>query len=257
MFMRMMALALIVAAVPARAEMTTSLSTGLDYSTGKYGSATATDILYIPISGKLQFDYLYLKLTVPYISMTGTGDVVPGMGRFGRQATTTSTTTSKTTTRSGLGDIVATAGYTVFESNTLMFDLVGNVKFGTADTAKNLGTGENDYSAQIDGFYTVAANSTLFATAGYKVVGTPVGVEVDNIAYGTLGISQKIGEKSSAGLMMDAAQGSSALSPGISELSVFVSTRISSALKLQANLTKGFSEGSPEFAGGITVSRTF
>ncbi len=83
-----------------------------------------------------------------------------------------------------------------------MLDVVGNIKFGTADANKNLGTGENDYSAQLDGYYTFS-KTTLFATAGYKVLGAPTGVSLNNIAYGTLGISQKNRDKTSAGLMLD------------------------------------------------------
>lgn len=253
MHIRILALTLIVLATPARAEMSSNLSTGFDYSTGKYGGITATDILYVPVTGKVQFDYLYLKLTVPYISMTGTGDVVHGVGRMGRQTTTT--TTAKTTTKSGLGDVIGTAGYTIYESEAVMLDLVGNVKFGTAK--KNLGTGENDYSAQLDGFYTTAGGMTLFATAGYKITGEPAGTTYNDIAYGTLGVSMQTGESSSAGLMMDAAEPSSDLVPGIRELTVFVSSKISSDVKIQASLMQGFSDSSPELAGGLSVSRAF
>jgi hypothetical protein len=250
MLMKLTAVALLLASATASAETTNSLSTGFDYSTGKYGGATSTDILYIPVIGKIQFDKLFLKLTVPYIRVTSAGGVVRGMGML------KSPTSTKTSTQSGLGDVIATAGYSILESDNLLLDLVGNVKFGTADFNKNLGTGENDYSAQLDGYYQ-AHKTTFFATAGYKVVGAPVGIAVNNIAYGTLGISQKTGEKTSAGLMFDAAQNSSALSPGTRELTVFVANRISNTLKIQANLMKGLSDGSPDYGGGAMVTGYF
>lgn len=255
MHIKILALALIAFAAPACAEMTGSLSLGFDYSTGKYGDTTSTDILYVPVTGKLQLDYLYLKLTVPYVSITGTGDVILGMGKLGRR--TTSTTTSKTTTQSGLGDIIASAGYMVYESDVATIDLVGNVKFGTGDASKNLGTGENDYSIQFDGYYTTADYNTLFATAGYRLVGAPAGTTVYDIAYGTLGFSLSIGESSSTGLMLDAAEASSDLSPGTSEISAFVSTKFSQDITIQARLMKGLSDSSPDSAGGITISRIF
>jgi len=250
MLTRIMAIALLVISLPASAEFTSSLSTGFDYSTGKYGGTTSTDILYIPVTGKFQSDDLFLKLTVPYISVTSANGVVRGIGKF-KTATTT-----RSTTRSGLGDIIASAGYTVLESDSLMLDIVGNIKFGTADAGKNLGTGENDYSAQLDGYYTLS-KTTMFATAGYKVMGAPAGITVNNIAYGTLGVSQKTGEKGSAGLMLDVSQSSSELSPGIRELSVFVSKKISKTLKAQANLMKGFSDSSPDYGGGLMFTGLF
>jgi hypothetical protein len=251
MLTRITALALFAIAVPAWAQATGSLTTGFDYSTGKYGGTTSTSVLYIPVTGKIEFDDLFFKLTVPYISVTSAGTpVIRGMGPF---KTSTST---KTTTQSGLGDIIATAGYIFFENDSLMLDVAGNIKFGTADAEKNLGTGENDYSAQLDAYYTVH-KTTLFATAGYKVIGAPAGITVNNIAYGTLGASQKTGETSSAGLMLDAAQSSNALSPGTRELSVFVANKISSTLKIQANLMKGFSDSSPEYGGGLMLTGSF
>ena len=247
---RILAFALLLTSVPALAEVTNSLTTGFDYSSGKYGGTTSTNILYVPVTGKMQFDYLYLKLTVPFISITSAGDVVRGMGKV------RTTTTTKTTTQSGLGDVVAAAGYTVFENETLMLDLVGKIKFGTADAAKNLGTGENDYSAQVDGFYTLN-KTTLFATAGYKVVGAPAGVTVNNVVYGTLGASQKLDDKNSAGVMLDVAQSSSPLSTGTSELSVFASNKFKKNMKIQASLLKGLSDASPDFGGSLMLTGTF
>lgn len=250
MLMKTTALALLLASATASAETTSSLSTGFDYSSGKYGSATSTEVLYIPVIGKIQYDKLFLKLTVPYIRVTSAGGVVRGMGMLKVP------TSAKTSTQSGLGDVIASAGYSILETDNLLLDLVGNVKFGTADYNKNLGTGENDYSAQLDAYYQ-ANKTTFFATAGYKVVGAPVGIEVNNIAYGTLGISQKTGDKTSTGLMFDAAQSSSVLSPGTRELTVFVANRISNTLKIQANLMKGFSDGSPDYGGGVMVTGYF
>lgn len=251
MLSRLLLVALLLVSATASAEVTPSLSTGFDYSSGKYGAATSTEVLYVPVIGKLQFDNFFLKLTVPYIRVTSSGaGVVRGMGPF-RTATTT-----KTSTQSGLGDVFASAGYTILESGNLFLDLVGNVKFGTADADKNLGTGKNDYSAQLDAYYQLD-KTTIFATAGYKVIGAPAGVQVNNIAYGTLGVSQKTGDKTSAGVMLDVAQGSNALSPGARELTVFVANRISQTLKIQANLMKGFSDSSPDYGGGVMVTGYF
>lgn len=252
MYTKIMALALLVFSSAAWAETTSSLTSGIDYSSGKYGGTSSTSILYIPVTGKIQSDNAFVKLTVPYIRVSSEAgsSVVRGMGKV----KTTSTTT--TTTQAGLGDVIASAGYIVFENNSLMLDVAGNIKFGTADAKKNLGTGENDYSAQLDGYYT-AGKTTMLATAGYKIVGAPSDVTVNNIAYGTLGISQKVGDQTSAGLMLDAAQSSSELSPGTRELSAFVSRKINPDLKIQASLLKGLSDASPDYGGSLMVTGMF
>src|SRR5271169_2766734 len=79
-----------------------SLETGMDYNTGKYGGTQSTDILYIPVTGKYQGQSWTLKLTVPYLRITGPGnviDVINGVAPPG-------SFTTAPVTRSGLGDVV-------------------------------------------------------------------------------------------------------------------------------------------------------
>ena len=69
-----------------------SITSGVDYSSGKYGSQDRTDITSIPVIGKYEVDSWVFKLTVPYVSITGPGNVSPGIGKF------KSTTTTKRST---------------------------------------------------------------------------------------------------------------------------------------------------------------
>jgi hypothetical protein len=237
-----------------------SLGTGFDYSSGKYGSSTTTDILYIPVVAKYETGDLTLKLTVPYLRMTGTSSgVVRGMGRVGpgmgpAKMKTTTTTTSNST--SGLGDIVAAAGYTVYDQDALSLDVVGKVKFGTASSSNGLGTGKNDYSAQLDGYY-VIDETTAFATAGYKIVGDPAGLALNNVAFGTLGASQNINDKISAGVMLDVEQSASPTGSGPVEVTFFASKKLSKQLKAQVSLLKGFSDGSADVGVGAMITGMF
>ncbi len=239
--------AVLLASTSIRAESLTTLTSGFDYSTGKYGTNSETTILYVPVTLKVLYDYAYFKLTIPYISVTSVGGVVAGIGPVKK------TVTTKITTNSGLGDIVATAGYTVFENDTFALDTVANIKFGTADAGQSLGTGENDYSAQLDGFYT-AGKQTWFATAGYKVIGVPAGTSLHNIFYGTLGASQKLNDEASAGAMLNAAQSSSDVTAGPLDVTVYYSKKTSKTGKVQFAVLKGFSDGSPDV--GINVMFT-
>ncbi len=262
-------LALLVISVPAIADdqfSQFSLGTGFDYSSGKYGNTASTDILYVPVVGKYESDNLTLKLTVPYISVTGPGGVVMGIGRVGppvsvgapvtgRPAPTTSTT-STTTVNSGLGDVIASAGYTVYSADALTLDVVGNVKLGTADASKGLGTGKNDYYAQTDGYYQLG-HTTLFGTAGYRYYGSPAGITLSSAPYGTVGASQKLSDDTSAGLMLDVAKSPSIYSGDQVDTTVYISQKISTNFKVQANLLKGFANGSPDYGGGVMLTGTF
>jgi len=235
----------------AMAEDQFSLGTGFDYSTGKYGARLATDILYIPVTAKYESDDWTLKLTVPYISITGPGGVIRGLGlvRPGNVRTIR-------TTNSGLGDVTASAGRTVFSADALALDLVGNIKFGTADAKQGLGTGKNDYSAQVDGYYSLH-RATLFATAGYKVYGAPAGIVMNNAPYGTIGASQKMSDEASTGIMLDVAKSPTPASGDQREVTVYVSEKTSASTKVQVNFLKGFASGSPNFGFGAMITGYF
>jgi hypothetical protein len=249
-----MAAAMLVIVANAGAEPLKSISTGFDYTNGKYGGASTTEVLYLPVTVKYQVDNLTFKLTIPYISVTSTGNVVRGIGPINfKNSNKTVTVINR---QAGLGDIVTSAAYILYDNNSVGVDLVGNVKFGTADSGKNLGTGENDYSVQLDGFYTKNKTS-LFATLGYKYLGVPPGLILNNIAYGSIGVSQKLDDQKSAGLVLDVAQSTNSASEGKRELSLFVSNKVSNTLKIQGSVLKGFSTGSPDFGASFSVSGTF
>ncbi len=245
-----LAVTLTLLSAPALADEQLSVGTGFDYSSGKYGGTKPIDILYVPFVATYEADKLTLKLTVPYISITGAGaGIIPGLGRIG-PATTGRTAT---TTASGLGDIVAAAGYEVYEGQALTLDLVGKVKFGTADRNRGLGTGMNDYSAQVDGYHTVR-KMTYFATAGYKIVGVPPGTVLHNVAFGTIGASRKLNDVNSAGAMLDVAQNPSPVGAGPRTVTAYLSHRLSNTAKVQPYVVKGFSSGSPNTGFGVMIT---
>jgi hypothetical protein len=254
-------LVMLAAPVSAIAETSLSLGTGFDYSTGKYGGSTSTDILYIPVTAKFEADDLSFKLTVPYISVTGAAGVVRGMGRIRPAvarggATMMTTTTATTVSASGLGDITGSAGYKLYDKNAVAIDLVGKVKLGTANANKGLGTGKNDYSFQVGGYH-VVGKTTYFATAGYRVVGKPAGLALNNVAYGTMGANRKLDDKLSMGLMLDAAQSASPAGAGPVEVTAYVTKKLRDTLKVQGSLLKGLSDGSPDWGIGAMITSTF
>src|SRR4051794_19358796 len=135
--------ALILASPAALADSTFTVSAGFDYSTGTYGTSSDTRIWYYPLMAKYEADALTLKLTVPYLKITGPSNVVAAAGQP-VQVGTNGTRRSE----SGAGDVVGAASYNIFDDRAdgLLVDLTTKIKFATADEAKGLGTGENDYA---------------------------------------------------------------------------------------------------------------
>lgn len=245
-------LALLLVALPAMAETGKfSLSSGLDYSNGKYGGKKATEVSYIPVTGKYEMGDWLFKLTVPYISITGPGNVIPNIG----QAVYSS---NAVRTDAGMGDVVATTTYSLVNSARIgtVFDITGKIKFGTADKYKGLGSGANDYATEAS-LYKIWDGTSAFGTAGYKVFGQSLGYTLNNVFYGSLGISNKIGDLTSAGLIYDYREATSSWNDPQQLWTVFLNRKINSKLKAQTYLFTGSGNSSPDFGGGAILTRSF
>lgn len=226
-----------------------SLETGMDYSTGKYGGTQSTDMVYVPVTGKYQGDSWTLKLTVPYLRITGPSNVVNGVGQTGTAASNTRST------RSGLGDVIAAASHNVYNggSSGLFVNLTGKVKFGTASYSKGLGTGENDYMLQSD-LYQVNGDFTAFGNIGYRVNGSPAAYTLNNVVYGLLGGSYKFSQETSGGAMLNLSQKTSVAGSSHAEALFFVSHKIDKDWKVQGYALKGLTNSVPDSGAGVTFS---
>ncbi len=256
-------LALLVMSGAALADGEFSLSTGFDYSSGTYGNAQSTQILSVPVTAKYESDDWTLKLTVPYIEISGPGGVVQGYGRVATSGTTTSGPSlgrksgGGTGTNSGLGDMIGSVGRTIYSGDALWLDLVGAVKFATADANKGLGTGKNDYSAALDATYALADGTSLLADGGYKIVGAPTGITVNNVWFGSLGVDQKLSDTTSAGVTYEYVQKVTAVGYDQKDVMGYLSEKLASDLKVTGYVLKGFTYGSPNYGVGGTIAAYF
>ncbi|HPH06860.1 MAG TPA: hypothetical protein PL131_13400 [Methylotenera sp.] len=237
------------------AEGHVTFTTGVDYSSGKYGQSQSTDITYIPLIGKYEFDDTTIKLTVPWVKITGPGDVVGGSGPV-----VLGQSNRPITTESGLGDIVLSVSQTVAQigsSKPLMLDLTGKIKFATASESKGLGTGKNDYTISLDAYKSVAHSLTLFGDIGYKVLGDPSGVKLDDVWFSSAGVSYKINPSSSAGMMANIRQATQSTSDPMRELTLFASHKFNAQYKLQGYLSHGYSDATADWGGGMMLGLMF
>lgn len=230
-----------------------SLETGMDYNTGKYGGTQSTNILYVPVTGKYQSKSWSLKLTVPYLRITGPGNVINVINGFAVTGTT-----SAPVTRSGMGDVVAAVTGNAYNGGVsgLKVNLTGKVKFGTASVAKGLGTGANDYAFQADLFESIG-KFTPFGTFGYKVYGSPPGFTLNNAFYGLLGSSYKFTPETSGGALLTYSQKITAKGAPHEQALLFVTRRVEKYWKVQGYALKGFTKSVPDWGIGATVGYQF
>ena len=227
------------------------ITTGVDFSSGKYGADESTDMLYIPLTFKYGTDKWSSGLTLPYISLESPGDVV-----IGPDGTPIPVPGGDSTSESGLGDI--TASFTWFAypgTETLpIVDVTGRIKLPTADEDKGLGTGEFDRALETDLIKTLNKNS-LFFTLGYKIFGDTDLVKINNVFYGSIGDSYRYNKTTSFGAFYDLREATTEFTEGMNELTGFVSHRMNPKWKVMGYLVKGFSDGSPDVGAGVMFTR--
>jgi hypothetical protein len=229
-----------------------TLSTGFDYTTGKYGQSTSTDILTIPVIGRYDYDRWTFRFTVPWIRVSGPANVVQDVGLLGLGSVRTTKQT-----QSGLGDLVAAATYNVLNKpGAVGLDLTGQIKFGTANRDKGLGTGENDYSLQAD-VYKAIDDFTPFATLGYRILGSPPGIKLNNIWFASGGATYRVATATRVGAALYLQEKVTDTVKNVVELTAFVTHQIDADWKLQGYVLTGFNNASPDFGIGGIVSYTF
>lgn len=232
-----------------------SVSVGAEYTSGDYGTSSKTKVWYFPVTLKYESDVDMLALTVPFLNVEGTGNVVVaggGMEGGGEHAVrhTTSSTTSRT--ESGLGDLVVTGSHKIAGTGSSRVDLTGKIKLGTADEAKNLGTGENDYAVQLDMENGYNSNS-IYGSIGYKFLGDPPGTDYQNVFYGSLGFSRKLDAARTAGVELYAQEAATSGGTTPLELTLYLGSKMDKKTKLTGYVLKGLSDGSPDWGFGVAL----
>ena len=246
----LMASALLAAALPAcAAEDGTSLTVGIEQTKGDYGQGSDTTITMVPVTFRLGNRPWQFGVTVPYLEVTGPGNVTRDLGRFRAAGPRRSAT--------GLGDVVGFATRAVgVAGDGTAFDLTAKVKLGTADEGDGLGTGENDLHLQAD-VYGGSGTYSPFSTLGYKVLGDPPGIDLKDVFFLSLGVARKLDGESSAGLMWTGQQKTTAGGSALSELTAFYTHRMGVQWKVQFYGLLGLADGSPDFGAGAFLTRGF
>jgi len=229
-----------------------SVSLGGDHSSGRYGGTSSTNVSYVPLMLRYERADLMLKLTLPYVSISGPGTVVGG----DRPIVVDSAGNAQRRRVSGFGDVVASAGYTVHSSRAITIDVTAKIKLATASASDGLGTGKNDYSLQSDAFRTFGS-LTAFAGLGYRWYGDPTGLDLRNAFFGSAGASYKAGDTVSFGAAADYRQAIVAGRDPIVELAPFVSVKLKPDTKLQFYVVRGFTDSSPDWGAGTVLTHSY
>lgn len=232
------------------------LSFGSYYSKGDYGQTLDTSIYYFPLSYERSYGKWSLQASVPYLEISGAGNVLVNVGGVGREELEVLDNPVASGNNRGVGDTVLSATYQLPALAKLkpFFDLGFEVKIPTANEAKGLGTGAYDYGLQLDAYQQVG-QTTLFATLGYKIRGrSDLFVSMTDSAFVSLGFARPLGERLSAGVIYDFREAASKNSGETHEVLPYVSWAIANEWTLMSYVVKGFTEDSADIAVGAQLN---
>jgi len=225
--------------------------TGVDYSSGDYGTGSDTHILVVPMSLRYRTGQLRFTATLPWLRINGSSAIVGG-GSGG----VIIDPNAPRTTRSGLGDLTLGVGYQIPEERLgFGLDLSARVKLPTASRSKALGTGETDVTvaAEISKSFGIV---TPFANVGYRMPGDPSGFDLHNGWTASGGASVMLG-KSALIASYDYRESTSDLARDSQELFGAFSTPVAEKLIFTLYGTGGLSKGAADYGIGSMVSVKF
>lgn len=237
----------------AQAEGNLTFTTGMDYSSGHYGQAEKTRITYVPFITKYALnDQWTFKAVVPWLTIDGPGAVSADSRII------TGNSSARRTRESGLGDVVLGTTYSALQLNEqkLYLDLGFKVKVPTASESKGLGTGKTDYTMSAD-LYKTLDRVTLLGTVGYKVLGDPSGVSLNNVWFSTVGAVYKIDDQNNIGATLDLRQATTSNNTGLREYTIFYSHKFDQRYKLQTYMVAGDTTSSVDFGAGAMLAMSW
>lgn len=276
------AAALLSAAPAAMAETKLQLSTGLDFSSGKFGTNSRTDVLVVPLAARVTTGNWAFRASLPVVSVRGDATTIgsqvfvvvddngglrsgssggSGGGRDhpeddGSVTTGTTTTTStRRVTNTGLGDLSLSATYSFDEllgSDTYL-DVSGRVRLPTGEESKGLSLGVTDYAAAAEigldrdggGVYLNGGRRFLEdATAFKREDGWQAGVG------GWLDLT----DNTVLGAFADWRESSSGAGDDPAEAGAYITHRLTPSLKVGLNASAGLTDASPDFGVGLSLS---
>jgi hypothetical protein len=229
-----------------------SVETGMAYTSGQYGGTQSTTMTYVPVTGKYRGETWTVKMTVPYLQITGPASAINLLNGVSLTGTAAD---AAPVTRSGLGDVLVGATRNVYNGGEsgLVLNMTGKVKFATASSGNGLGTGKNDYAVQSE-LFRVMDSVTAFGMLGYRVYGSPEGYSLRNVFYGSLGGSYKFGQEMQVGAMLNMGQKATSTGSSRMESILFVNRKIDKTWKAQGYVLKGFTNSVPDWGAGVTVA---
>ena len=228
----------------AEADTKWDVSTGMDYSAGRYGALSDTAVLSAPLNLRVQMDDTRIEASLPYLRVKGPGSFTGGL---------VVDNSNTITSRSGLGDATLGAAWLWHrdDDEAPSMELAGAIKIPTA--AANLGTGKFDYSAQLNLNHSISPQIMVFSSLGYQWLSDFRGYDLEDGFMGSAGVNFRPSDNTGVGVAGNYRQ---PYFKGLGDqwgVSPYALWTFADHWRITAYGTAGFSRASPRVGGGMRL----
>ena len=253
------------------------VSATVNYSSGSYGADSKTNIVYAPMTIRRIFRDGDVSLTIPFISISGTGAVrlvggVPtrtgsvsggiagtASGGAGRGKSPGTTPLSSSTTDSGLRDLILRGRYYLMEEGDFapLVALTGRIKFPTADADRGLGTGEFDEGVGVELTKRLAARWLAYLDGGYNFIGDAPGTDFHNQWWYDAGIGYDVTDNLHMSVFYEEYRALVNTVNNARDLLALASYVVTDRVRVTGSALVGLSNGAPNYGFGAGLRLQF
>ncbi len=251
-----------------------SLTLGVDYTNGDYGTNTTTDAVATRLKATwLPTDHLDLSLEIPYLYQSNSVTTPFGMGRFRTSrmqgsgaargpmragSSSFASTFDVTKSQSGIGDLILRGGYIVVPEKGVIPQIrpEAYIKFPTADEKKGLGTGEFDGGIGVTLVKWIGNWNGAFEGV-YNFIGKSADFNLNNYFSYEADLGYQLTDRFMPAVAIRGASSASSDSSAYFEMRVKALYNITGRLGADGYLGKGFTDGSPDYTAGAEISYLF
>lgn len=235
-------------AATAHAETRLSFSTGVDYSSGEYGSEETTEVIAVPFGVRLTVDDWTFRASSSYLEISGPADVSED-GETGEG----SGVVVRDGSEQGIGDTTLSVerAFRDIADTDAYVEVSARARLPSGNESKGLGVGTVDYGLVtemgVSGDYGGA-----YVTAGYRFLGQrDNGPERQDGMQAGIGAWLPAGNRIRVGAFANWREASVDGNDDPATAGAYISYRVAERLRITFTGSGGLSDASPDYVAGI------
>jgi hypothetical protein len=259
-------LTLCAAAMPMAAQAESwSFSSGVDYTSGDYGTGQDTSIVIAPFNVTFEGERWRVGATATYVSVDGSPGVVPGAtSAIGAGSPLSGVTNplgggllgsnpalAPEISEQGLGDTTIEAAFIPYiGDNGARISISGAARLPTGDEERSLGAGETIVSSAVGASHPLGDRAAIYGAIGYSHA-------LDSDEGGAFlsgGLEGRVSDGVLIGASAEWSEASVAGAPERTQATLYSSFALSERVQIAAYAVGGLSDAAPDVGGGLRLT---